>query len=167
MIIVEGMDNTGKSTLVKKLSKDLKLLTINNQRRPTSIPEAFRYLDGVIYMAASFPVIVDRWQPISEPIYGPICRDVTLFPPASLARMMKMTSSTEPLIIYCRPPDPVVLDFKDEQMDGVIRHASALLDQYDISMNNLSATGFTVISYDWTSDDYSGLSSICNQHFTS
>lgn len=158
MIIVEGFDNTGKSTLVNRLSKDLKLLTINNQQRPTDIHESFRYLDGVLYLASNFPVIVDRWQPISEPIYGPICRGTAMFSSASLERQLRMTLSANPLIIYCRPPDPIVLGFGDrEQMDGVIDNAPQLLSAYDTVMGNLRARGFNMISYDWSSDSYEEL----------
>lgn len=159
MIIVEGMDNTGKSTLFLRLSKDLKLLAINNQKRPQSINETALYLEGVLRLASNFPVIVDRWQAISEPIYGPICRNHHLYAKTNLeAQLRFLIQAANPLIIHCRPPDSVILNFGDSnQMDGVIKHAKELLKTYDNYMGNLVAMGFRVMNYDWTTEPYENL----------
>lgn len=165
MIIIEGMDNTGKSTLVTRLSKDLKLVLVNNQKRPAHAQEALTYIQGVLTLARDFRVIADRWAPISEPIYGPICRNTHLFTNQDLQQQLGMTLQVNPLIIYCRPPTPRVLDFGNQaQMDGVIDNADKLLGSYDAFMGNLVGMGFTVVNYDWTIDDYTDILKVCHDH---
>lgn len=157
-IIVEGMDNTGKSTVVQKLSADLKLLVINNRQRPRTVAESRCYMDLVLPLTTKFNTIFDRWQTISEPVYGPICRDTHLFALSQIEFQLEVMKPLHPLVIYCRPPDSVVLNFGErEQMDGVIDHAPALLKKYDSYMTWLQANWLPVISYDWKSDSYEDL----------
>ena len=157
-LIVEGFDNTGKSFLVNQLSNDLKLLVLNNRKRPQTVSEARCYLDLMLPMARHFPTILDRLAVISEPVYGPICRKTHLFSLSQIEFQLEVMKPMHPLVIYCRPPDSVVLNFGErEQMDGVITHAPELLKKYDSYMAWLQSNWLQVISYDWKSDSYEDL----------
>ena len=179
MVIVEGMDNSGKTTLVRALSDDCKLLVMNNRRRPKTKEDVFDYVDIVVPMARRFPVILDRFAPISEPIYGPICRSSHILTKDDVSRCMLRVSrgpmnpgltfgnQSMALIIYCRPRDSTILGFKPEiaQMDRVIENGQALLQAYDKSMKELGSFWFTVVHYDWEIDSYDSLKNLVSQHF--
>lgn len=142
LIIVEGFDNSGKSTLVSQLAEEFKLVTMNNRCRPTTEREAIDYTSQVQDFAANWGVIVDRWSPISEPIYGPICRGTHLFKPETLKKHLE---GLDALLIYCRPSEDKIMNFGDRpQMKGVIEHAPKLLAAYDSFMGTRDH-----IRYDW------------------
>lgn len=155
MIIVEGCDNAGKTTLVSQLSGELKLLTICNRRRPESIERSWDYFTAIMIAAQEFPTIFDRWQPISEPIYGPICRNTHLFSMTARIHQLKEMHDRfgmEALLIYCRPSLKKILDFGErEQMDGVIANAQAIVSKYDEDMLWIHHTfdHITVVRYDY------------------
>lgn len=154
MIIVEGCDNTGKTTLVTKLAQDLRLISVNNRKRPQSRQESEDYLHALLPLVKSHPTIFDRWQPISEPIYGPICRNTRILPFDAMEAQHRILSDVVhrpgPLVIYCRPKDSTILNFGDrEQMTGVIEHAHTLIQEYDAMMPWLHDKWFRVLHYDF------------------
>lgn len=161
MIIVEGCDNAGKTTLVAKLSAEHRLLTLNHRQRPLSLQDSRDYLHLVTPLAQRFKTIFDRWQPISEPIYGPICRNTHLFEPADIAEQHSYLrlEKLNPLIIYCRPSAERILNFGDrEQMEGVIDNAKKIIDGYDRMMDWIAGYWFPVVRYDYEHDTYDSLS---------
>jgi len=165
-VIVEGPDNSGKSTLVNQLSKDLKLLVINNRKLPASVAESQAYLDLVLPLTKHFPTIFDRWQTISEPIYGPICRKNHLFKLAQIDFQFEVIRPLRPMVIYCRPPSQVALNFGPiEQMEGVISNAEQLLKAYDDHMIYINNFWAPVVRYDWTAGGYEELRHKISQHY--
>jgi len=157
-LICEGLDNTGKSTLVGKLAEDLKLLAIANKKRPESIKEVFEYTTDICLLSTRYSIIMDRWQPISESIYGPICRNTQIIKLGDRGILDKMTSDFKAFVIYCRPPRSVVLASIGErpQMEGVVKNLDNLYSAYDDRMF-LVARSLPVIIYDYTINDYSNL----------
>lgn len=112
MIIVEGPDGSGKTTLIQRLASELDLPIA--PRVVTKDMEAMVDLQAWTEknIRAGFqPVIFDRHRMISEPIYGPIFRekpqpgfeDIHWF-----TEMMVGLYDMEPIIIYCLPPLEVV-----------------------------------------------------------
>ncbi len=155
LIIVEGMDNTGKTTLIQRVSEDLKLLVMNNRKKPVNSDEMEKYLATVSSLALEYPVILDRLCTISEPVYGQLRKTGPVIDKDTLFTHMKQMSLARPMIIYCRPPTGVVLNFGDRpQMDGVIEKAPQLLEAYDHSMNRLAQMGFKVVHWDYTNYNY-------------
>lgn len=159
MIIVEGMDNSGKTTLIEKLADDLKLVKVNNRKRPESSNDIWMWVSASVEMARHHPTILDRWAPISEPIYGPICRDTRLFSSHDQALTMAYleTFIKRPIIIYCRPSESKIRSWGDRaQMDGVIKNSERLLVAYDHSMKSLAAEFQKCywINYNYETDDY-------------
>lgn len=161
MILVEGCDNSGKTTLVSKLSADFRLLTLNNRQRPLSLQDSKDYLHLVTPLAKRFKTIFDRWQPISEPIYGPICRNTHLFTSPDIADQHQYLrdAGIRPIVIFCRPPDELILNFGDrEQMEGVIENAKKIIDGYDRMIDWVNLQWFPVVGYDYAHDTYDSLS---------
>lgn len=113
MIIVEGPDGAGKTTLIKQLieatglpvaprvvSKDAEAMVDLKRWTEENIKGGFQ------------PLIFDRHRLISEPIYGPVLRekpepgfdDVEWFH----AMLAGLYLDVCPIIVYCLPPWPVV-----------------------------------------------------------
>lgn len=156
LIVVEGLDNTGKTTLVQRLAEDHKLLVMNNRKKPASTLEMMVYLDTVRMVSDRHPVMLDRLCTISEPIYGRLRPQGAVISQALLARHLELLAELKPLIIYCRPPTGVILNFGDRpQMEGVIENATQLLNQYDRSLEQLAKDGFHVVHWDYTNYNYS------------
>ena len=147
MIIVEGMDNTGKTTLIQQLAEDLKLTIAKTYYKPWGDRD-----EMVLYAnwleICPFPLIVDRHPFISELIYG-----TTLRGHSHSDRSLAASVQGIHLVIYCRPPtDTILSTLQDrEQMEGVDKHAKALLDLYDEVVQDS-------VHYDYTAPEaYSNL----------
>jgi hypothetical protein len=114
MIIVEGPDGGGKSTLVQKLAEDLGLPV--SERIVSKDAEMMGDLEQWVnenLNAGMQAMIFDRHRLISEPIYGPVLRekpqpgfDDWYWVKESLRRFYLM----DPFLIYCIPPFKTVLD---------------------------------------------------------
>lgn len=138
MIIVEGMDNSGKSTLCNQLSYSFKLPVIHS---PGPVDNPFPWV--IEQLSRENPIIYDRFPLISEKVYGPILRNKDLFGGTEGAQLIYQLWKKYPLIIYCRPPTDEILSFKDgrAQMEGVIEKARLLLIAYDKFMISLIKEG--------------------------
>ena len=115
-IIVVGMDNTGKTTLVNQLKEFYKCESIKspgpNYTRQEMIDEIKKDLD------LPNKVILERFSILEELVYGNVLRNHSKF------RLddMDWVRDYDFIIVYCRPEDEVIYNFGDrEQMDGVIK----------------------------------------------
>jgi hypothetical protein len=159
MIIVEGMDNTGKTTLIQRLIRETGrgyLSAMVSLGPSKTILEQFHWVDKQIALAKmGGPLTVyDRFLPICDVIYGPIVRNGSLWGINHLI-IDQLLKEVNPLIIYCRPSDSKVLGFEDgrEQMEGVVENGQKLLDKYDVVIAKLKEIGFEVIPYDLEMND--------------
>jgi len=152
MIIVEGMDNTGKTTLVRKLTSMLPLKKYKSPGPDIGEAEQIEWVRDRLEDPDEW-VIFDRFPLISEPIYGGHIRGYHNFEDPSKQYLYDMFKDKNPLIIYCRPPRDKILSFEDGriQMDGVKAKGSILLNEYDRMMTDFEGeTGIRV--YDYTGD---------------
>jgi GTPase SAR1 family protein len=104
MIIVSGPDNSGKTTLVKKLAEDLKL---NNLPKCKSLPlweHPLQYSDWIIdtIKKAGPHDIVDRCF-IDEIVYGPVMRGRICFSALQSLDLSHILVDKKPLIIIPNP----------------------------------------------------------------
>lgn len=144
-IIVVGMDNTGKTTLVNQLKEFYKCESIKspgpNYTRQEMIDEIKKDLD------LPNKVILERFSILEELVYGNVLRNHSKF------RLddMDWVRDYDFVIIYCRPEDKVIYNFGGrEQMDGVIEEKEKLVEAWDNLMIDLARIGFVIIPYDWT-----------------
>ena len=143
IIIVEGMDGTGKTTLAQQLAHRLEVQPRkyvgssgpSDDYRLTLVDRTISEITELeITSERGEPVkrLYDRFPLISEAIYGPTLRGCNCFGAQYyLARRRLLTLRT--VIIYCRPPKNVIRSNVQQtpQMSGVLEHFDELLDAYD------------------------------------
>lgn len=131
IIVVEGADNSGKTTIALNLAKRLKAIYVKSE----NIPPEERFLGqyGMILTSANVYgngiVISDRHHAVSDPIYGPIVRGWTkLDVDEALAHIRRIDA-----FVYCRPTEDVITRTMNErkQMAGVAQNAHKLIQAYD------------------------------------
>lgn len=134
MIVVEGLDNTGKTTLVEKLCSDFPQLkhtpSIGNKHDLNQIA------DQAWYMAEEAEVdeIWDRSRIISEYVYNPVLNMRPLaFNKDSWFEMIRRWLQHPQLVIYCRRPIGHIFESFDEreQLEGVAGNLAALDRAYE------------------------------------
>lgn len=107
MIIVEGPDGSGKSTLVTTLAQKLRLpvatKVVGSDTQP--LVDLVKWTEDNV--ARGFqPTIFDRHRLISEPIYGPILKprqDPTFCDMGWMSQQLWLFYGCKPVIIYCLP----------------------------------------------------------------
>lgn len=107
VIIVEGPDGSGKSTLITRLSQTLRLPVADRVvGTDTKALLNIREWTEQNVSKGFQPVIFDRHRLISEPIYGPAIRDrqsPEFYDLTWLSDVMWHFYNAKPVIIYCMP----------------------------------------------------------------
>ena len=129
IIVVEGMDNTGKTTLAMKIAKAMRAVYVKAER-PAVGPDLLVY-QNILETATQYTgiCVADRHVAISEPIYGTICRGGHQLDEKDIESCIKRLG----LIVYCRPPDRTIhrtIDLRP-QMEGVVANTDRLITAYD------------------------------------
>lgn len=171
IIIVEGMDGTGKTVLVQQLahqlevkprkyvgslgpSDDYRLALVN--RTISEITE----LETASAEGEPIKRLYDRFPLISEAVYGPILRGHNCFGGLYYPLRSRLLA-LKAVIIYCRPYRGMIRVNVQQspQMSGVLEHFGELLDAYDKLFGELTETpGNSYIpTFDYTQDDVQGL----------
>lgn len=151
LIIIEGMDNTGKSTLVKKLSSYLPHHEVVASPGPCA--EHVKWCKDEL--ARTDRRIYDRFPIFSETVYGNIIRgysDISNY----LEDLLFMLVDAHPLVIYCDPGIEAIRGtfHEREQMDGVKENDAKCLAAYRNLMRTTQKLlgKDNVIYYDFTED---------------
>lgn len=139
-IVVEGVDGSGKTTLVERLAQwNDGYFTLPEKRSSSSLGGPVQDLDTWVENEAQLmsfrgPTLYDRHPLISEPIYGPTCRGVLpgRFNSPTWLGMYQGRLAYTALVIWCVPPLPEVIRnvAGSEQMPGVQANIGALWQQY-------------------------------------
>lgn len=157
-IIVEGMDNTGKSTLAFRLANDLKAVLVNNRDKPRSYEDAERWTVAMTKLI-THTVVFDRWCGISEPIYGPVLKRDNILSPQDVKDLCyAIKNKVSTVVIYCNPPLDVVQGSitEREQMEGVVDNTEELYNAYTRQIA-LTRQWLPVLEWDYTKDGYDQL----------
>lgn len=150
MIIVTGMDNSGKTTLAKQLGEELNLPVVHSAGPELSKGEKQKWTLEQIAHDNVIPssIIHDRFMPLEEMVYGPILRGHSDF--RFQDHYMELLYNTGTLIIYTRPSREVILEENGrEQMEGVMANGEKLLAAWDDLAFQLISTGWNVLVYNW------------------
>lgn len=84
-------------------------------------------------------LILDRWAPISDRIYGRLLRNGSAFDDHPEAELLdRIWRFTPTLVIYCRPPDDHIFNTSKPEMAGVKENALDLLITYDNLMHEIA-----------------------------
>ena len=132
MIIVEGIDNSGKSTLILQLQETFRIPAIRSGMRPTSQKDITHYHNWCA--ASPTPLILDRHPVISDQVYGLILRGYSPSNP-SLAQLLRQ----DHFLVFCHPSFKVVSQsiHERDQMDGVEEQLHSLYIAYRDLMDQL------------------------------
>lgn len=179
MIIVEGPDGAGKTTLIERLSQDLSLTVapkfVKSSGEGSGTNDLFgeAYKD-VVTMLDRPVMIYDRHPLISEYIYGPIVRGIV--PPDFLTPQARATMrmfEDQVHVIWCLPSLQMCMENVHdqdtiEQMDGVTSNIEAIYSMYH-SMRMWWGGNSTSV-YDYTVADtesrynYANVKTQCTLH---
>lgn len=166
MIIVEGMDNSGKSTLAKHLAQKFELEYLHSPSEYRNNPKLM--IDWARdQMVNKRLAVYDRFSPISDRVYGPVLRGGTPYNDTEEGRgAVELLKETPHVIIYCRPGRERILNFGSrEQMDGVVHQAIKLLEAYDDLMGKMQLEGYNIVTYNYDNpEDYNHIISQVKTH---
>lgn len=161
MIIIEGMDNTGKTTLVNHL---LGKFDLDVRKGCGPQGDQLEWVKREL-KDPSERTIYDRFTLISEVIYGPICRGKSGIPQPYADHLMHELLRRRPLFIFCTRLFP--WDGR-EQMSGVIDHSSKLIDAYSNKIKEIQNYWSypALFTYDPTLDGVDKISSLVKVYLT-
>lgn len=151
MIIFTGMDNSGKTTLVNRVSQKINLPVVHSLGAKHTPDEKNLWLLDQLTREKVIPgsAIFERFLPLEEMVYGKVLRGETLYNLDD--PYMKTLKDLDPTIIYTRPSSEVIFNFGErEQMEGVIEQKVKLLMAWDDLMWSMKAQGWNIIVYDYT-----------------
>lgn len=150
IIVLEGPDNAGKTTLARKLRHQLTSVKYYHPGgKPDDSAHEAEFLNQQSAMFRStIPHIIDRVTCISQQVYNPD-------PVLDHLRQQMAAEMIEAgvVVIYCRPPNEVLMDTAnfswraeetEEHRQKIITRAHEFIERYDKVM-----TGIPCISYDW------------------
>lgn len=146
-IILEGMDNSGKSTLAKKFGLEV----VHPGPAPRTYQDEQRCLDEQ-NQSARLPIVMDRVTCISSQVYKG-----KVFDNRYMDYLRQMVETPHCIIVYCRPPDRVVLNMDlheakpydtAEHLAKIKVNASSFLRAYDKIMQHVPH-----MLYDYTCPD--------------
>lgn len=163
-IIIEGMDNTGKTVLASRLAAEFDLPVITREGASREPSDLLRQI--LTYLVLDPMVIYDRHPLLTEAVYGIILRDRDIFePPITWGMYLDRLWENEPFIVYCRPPVEAITNFTDGQMSGVVEHAEELVGAYDRLRGELISRKFCMYEYNYLEpEDYLQLRNQLYQH---
>jgi len=157
MLIADGFDNTGKTTLVKRLAEEFGLTYLHS---PSEYKNRFDLMVNwaITELGSKKRAIYDRFSPITDQVYGPVLRGGTPYLNDKRAMIVvELLKNTPHLIIYTRPSRQRIFQFGErEQMNGVIEQAEKLLSRYDQLMIELHQKGFNIIRYNYEDNETMG-----------
>jgi hypothetical protein len=136
MIIVEGPDNTGKTTLIKQLCYRIPQLKYDGHSGgpPKTVEEWNERMYRVLLKPVNetIPYIIDRFF-FSELVYGKVLRGKTMIPLENMDVLAERLFEHNPLIIYCRRPIQRIKDDFNvrEQLSGVYENLTKICWEYD------------------------------------
>lgn len=152
MIIVEGIDNSGKTTIAKHIAETLGIDYVHNTIIPRGSPNE-DLSEWIMFIEESlmnpFTRVFDRHPILSERIYGPALRGRNLL---ATTDYFSTLMEKAPIIVYaCLPIEQVVETFDERpQLSRVLENLPTLIEAYDRLMVEIENYGIEVYYYDHT-----------------
>lgn len=158
IIVVEGVDNSGKTSIAMWLAKRLKGLYLKSEHIPPEAMQLRQYMNilTVAEIYGNGIIVSDRHHAVSDPIYGHILRGGTKLESDLIERAMKQIHA----FVYCRPSDELIIDRMAErdQMAGVLPNVRRIIQAYDFYFEDTFLDQrHKVWTYDYTKDSEEAL----------
>ena len=161
MLIIEGPDGSGKTTLITKMVEEFGLTVaprVKDKQAQTIVPDLKQWVADNLEEGFQYRIF-DRHRLISEFIYGPLIRSEQ---EPGFTDLIWVSNSlwllyrwVEPVIIYCLPPLEVVrANIQADHENAVVAdHVDALYAAYVHRASlDWNAHPDRVIIYDYTTD---------------
>jgi thymidylate kinase len=136
MIIIEGCDNTGKTTLREQLLAAVPKLIVGPKLEKPPIDRT-EYMEFLWTTFGKNPkethdLIFDRFF-FSEVVYGPILRGKVAYTRSEKTAIHNLLRYHRPLVIHCRQSVESIMEtFEErEQLEGVKERISSIVMAYD------------------------------------
>lgn len=161
MIIVEGPDGAGKTTLIKALLERWPFLQLAPRvvsKDAEAMVDLPAWVENNLDHWGEKPMLFDRHRLISETIYGPVLRGSAEQGFDNVVQMMLWMRAfylCQPIIIYCLPPLEVVkTNIWDDPDNAVVEGKMEAIYQMYCTRAAIDeeATPARVFIYDYTSD---------------
>lgn len=150
VIILEGPDGTGKSTLAAQLAT---LTGFRSEHLIAPVDEepidtCYRYLDEV--RTTNTGIVFDRFH-LSEYVYGPIARGVNTMEFTGKVLERELWLTTRPVVVMCLPPYEVAQEnwAKRNAARGEMIKSASMYDAVYHAFENIRTT-LPTIQYDYT-----------------
>lgn len=131
LIICEGADNSGKTTLATRIEDKLNYEIIHSPG-PGTREHLLQFSIEILTRCRLYNerILLDRFCYFSEQIYGPILRNGPAFTDDDLSDIRIELMRTTPLVIFCHTYDPNIgLDGK-WQLEGVVENYRRIREAY-------------------------------------
>lgn len=153
LIILEGPDGGGKSTLAKQLSDHLQAVAVHHGPYPAEPNPSPAYHHSMSpALRGVRPVVMDRcW--LSEPIYGRVFRNGLNRGGVYQRMLERVAMACNAVVVQCLPPRQVALDtFVSRHRRGgeMLASADQAMLVYDGYCKLRELTSLPVITYDYT-----------------
>ena len=141
MLVFEGPDNSGKTTLASYVSHELGIPLYHFGKPPKNVKDLEQRIEFLLNNHDQY--IFDRIPLVSEPVYS-VLRDHNMMNLLSgEAEYYTIFRELNPLLIYCRPPTEVILEGHVGKPDEDLVHvfmveenARLLIKRYDAVMSS-------------------------------
>lgn len=149
MIIVEGPDGAGKSTLCQQLmNSGLVNKTLDSPRiAGKGNVERMKYeTDRYLRLYADDPAVVVDRMIFSEMAYGPVLRGGSVFTMAEYLNYLLQIQNSKSFVIFCLP---FKLNYKKDENPVVIEKMPFIRPIYDKMFEDFSSIYFRCVKYQW------------------
>ena len=128
MIIAEGPDGGGKTSLVKVIADEMGFEArrsphLEHKKQPGKEHVEWWHEQLEARQSDRLNVVYDRCFMLSEPIYSLAMQRTPLVQPGEYSQMLDMFFENKPLIIFCLPPWHTIKEYvaktKEEQLTGL------------------------------------------------
>lgn len=107
IIIIEGPDGSGKTSLANQLSRQTGYPIIHRSSPKTEEEKKQMLAEYLLTIKSNKNVIFDRcWY--SEMVYGPVMRDDSVISFPGMYELERMLAKTGAIVIYCTGPEPAL-----------------------------------------------------------
>jgi thymidylate kinase len=161
IIILEGPDGSGKTTLAKHLSNELDWVEVHH-----SVPTGDAYRMFMHTLLTRTSLVCDRLH-ISEGVYGPIMRDQDLLGDEAFKLIERfLLDWRKPLMIRCYPSLEVCLStWKGRTLEEYVQKEEAFVRVHGAYADAFKLSKLPVLDYDYTKDTMTSILEKVRAHF--